>query len=209
MFRHEVLLYGAGPHARLVADCLRGNGLRAVGAVVHGDEVSCLRNVPLHATCPRDLHPDAGVIICLPANHVRRRLSSWLGRPFAGGICHPDATLHVRSVVEYGSVVCAGAVVASDCYVGKHVVIGRAAVVSSHSTLDDFAYVSPGAVLCAGVTIGEGSFIGPAAVVAPGVTVGPWTRICGGAVVTRHVAPGKQVRGAQDVSYLRGALPFR
>jgi sugar O-acyltransferase (sialic acid O-acetyltransferase NeuD family) len=118
-----------------------------------------------------------------------------MGFPFAT-IIHPTARVSRRSVVEAGSFVSAGVVVAAQTRIGHHVVLNRGVLVGHDTIIGDYVTLSPGANIAGAVTVGAGTYVGMGAVVLDRVRIGEGALIAAGSVVTRDVPDRVEVMGA-------------
>jgi sugar O-acyltransferase (sialic acid O-acetyltransferase NeuD family) len=200
----DVIVLGAGGHARVVIDALQRLGARIVGVVA--DEVS--------ASWPHNLapllgdeawlarHPRAGIAL---ANGVGglvpmgNRASLFLGLKRAGfsffTVVHPRAIVAEAASIGEGSFVAAGAIVQAGARIAANCVINTGAIVDHDCRLSDHAQIAPGAVLAADVKVGAGAYVGAGATVLQGRTLGEACQVAAGAVVVKDVAPRALVLG--------------
>lgn len=78
----------------------------------------------------------------------------------------PHATIGVGTIIMHGAVINAGAVVGSNC------IINSRALIEHGSEVADHCHISTGAILNGNTSIGIGSFIGSGATIKEGVSVG-------------------------------------
>ena len=71
-------------------------------------------------------HPDVEVVIAIAAPATRRKVAeqcrAWGHTRFAT-LIHPTALVSRRAVIGEGTVICAGAIVNTDPWIGRHVLI--------------------------------------------------------------------------------------
>jgi len=195
----DVIVLGAGGHARVVIDALQRLGARIVGVVA--DQVS--------ASWPRDLAPLLGDEAWL-ARHSRdgialangvgglvpmgNRASLFLGLKRHGfsflTVVHPRAIVADAASIGEGSFVAAGAIVQAGARVAANCII-----VDHDCRLADHAQIAPGAVLAADVKVGAGAYVGAGATILQGRTLGEACQVAAGAVVVKDVAPRALVLG--------------
>lgn len=192
-------LWGAGGHARVVADGALSAGWAEVAFFDDGD-ADRTGPWPISGTAA-DLLARAGafdgVVVAVGDNDARLERSERLAR--AGGrlatVIHPRAVVSPRAEVGAGTVVLAGAVVNIGARLGRAVIVNTGATVDHDCVLEDGAHVSPGANLAGGVMVGRGAWIGLGAAVRQGVTVGDGAVVGAGAVVVRDVVGRTTVAG--------------
>ncbi len=196
-----VLLWGAGGHARFVAEIARlvFPGARIFFGVDENTAPASEEHV--HHGWKKALAaaggPDA---LFLPAmgNSLGRFRSEAKARR-AGLRCsraiHPSAV--VAASAEAGECVVAGpcSVLGARAVVRRGTIINSGAIVEHDCSIGCFAHVSPGAVLCGGAHVGCFSWVGAGAVLAPGVSIGCGSMVGAGSVVIRDVGDEKVVAG--------------
>ena len=191
----EVLLYGAGGHARVVAECLHCQDRRIVAVFDDNPAVKRFGKIDVHHSYQRDLFREHPILIGIGDNRLRRQTASRVDHPFADMTRHRSAVVSCRAEIGKGCMVMHQSTVQTGAVLGQHVIVNTGAIVDHDCELDDFVHVGPGAVLCGNVSIGEGTLIGAGATVAPGVRIGFWVQIGAGAVVVRDIPNGVVVTG--------------
>jgi sugar O-acyltransferase (sialic acid O-acetyltransferase NeuD family) len=193
----EVLIVGAGGHAKVVIATLQAAG-RTVCAVVDDDTAlagtSILGVRIVGCVDSAKEYRESEAIVAIGDNHTRRAVVDRLGLRWTTAI-HPSAVVHPSAKVGPGTVVFAGAVVQPGARIGSHAIMNTAATVDHDCVVGDFVHLAPGTHLGGNVTIGEGSFHGVGAVVLPNLKIGEWSVLGGGAVAVRSVPAGESVIG--------------
>jgi acetyltransferase EpsM len=199
MARPQVVIWGAGGHALVVADILRLAGEYDILGFL--DDRSPQRRGELFAGGrilggreQLDTLLTGGVHLLLAVGDCQARLSlarelGGRGLPFATA-AHPRATLAADVRVGAGSVVAAGAVINPATRLGGHTIVNTCASIDHECIVDDGVHVAPGARLAGRVSVGRGTWVGMGAVVLPGVRIGAGTVIGAGAVVLHDVPDG-------------------
>lgn len=185
-----MFLYGAGGHAKVVADILTSRGVLVAGVFDDNPADAKLRIMEvrdsvqlLGAGFPK---LDAPLIITVGHNGRRAELAALLNVTFGTAI-HPSAIIAPGVPVGDGSMILHGAIVQAGTRIGRHVLVNTAASIDHDNVLGDCVHVSPHATLCGHVEVGEGTHIGAAAVVIQQVKIGRWCTIGAGAVILRDV----------------------
>ena len=187
----QLVLVGAGGHARVLIDALRCAGYTGSVAALDSDESrygtsvlgievvggdamletfarSGSRYFAVAVGGTRDNGPRAGL--------YERATSLGLA---AMTIVHPQAVVSQAATVGAGTQILAGAIVNPGARLGCNVIVNTAAVVEHDCDVGDHAHVATGALLASTVTVGTGAHIGIGAVVRQSLTIGA------GAVVAR------------------------
>lgn len=179
-------LYGAGGHAKVIADILLSQGIALEGCV--DDNVSMRSFLGV-----RVVHSSAGLsplILAVGDNRTRRDIAVRLSGVVFGRAVHPSAVLSPSALVGEGTVVMPFVTINASAQVGCHCIVNTAAVVEHDCVLEDFVHLSPHATLCGNVHVGEGAWIGAGATVIPGVRIGAWSVIGAGTTVVTDIPDG-------------------
>jgi acetyltransferase EpsM len=190
-------VYGAGGHAKVVADAVLASGVEVV-AFIDDDPVR-------QATLPLGIpvrprawlvnyagDDDLAVALGVGDNSARRGIAEQLlaARHRLATVIHPRAVVAPSARVGEGTLIAACAVLNADACVGRGVIVNTAAIVEHDVVIGDFAHISPTACLAGAARLGEGSHLGTGAKVLPGVAVGARTVVGGGALVNRPIPDG-------------------
>jgi len=191
----QVYLYGAGGHAKVIAEILELQGAIIKGAFDDNPDVRKLLDYPaLGPFSAGFLDDQAHMIISVGNNRIRKRIAEMVPASFTLGL-HPSALISKRASIGEGSVAMAGVTVNCDVQVGKHVILNTQCSIDHDCRIGDYAHISPQVALAGDVKVGEGSHIGIGASVIQGVTIGRWCTIGAGTVIIRDVPDGATVVG--------------
>lgn len=198
--RIELVVIGAGGHAKVVLDTLQK--LEESFDIAVYDQ-NPLREGELFLEAFRIRYAsdltmlNGGFHIAVGDNAVRAKIfkhSVSLGGRYLS-VVHPMAVLAASAVIEEGVFVAAGAIVSTDAIIHKGTIVNHAAIIDHDCIVDSFAHIAPNATLGGGVHVGEYTLIGAGAIVLPGVKVGRSVTVGAGAVVTEDVVDGVTVIG--------------
>jgi UDP-perosamine 4-acetyltransferase len=187
-----VVVYGAGGHAKVVADSLLAAGREVLG-FVDDDPTragSLVLGLPVHTRdWLRERVSAGGVSVALGiGDNAARQAIAHRIREMGASLCiaaHPTAVIAASARVGEGTVLMAGAIVNADAVIGVGAIVNTSAVVEHDVVVGDFAHLSPGAVLAGASALGTLSSLGAGAVVIHCVAVGAGTVVGAGAVVSR------------------------
>lgn len=187
---YSTFVYGAGGHAKVVADALACAGEVVLGFVDDDPKKLAAPVLGLPVLRFESLPSGARVALGIGDNRVRKLLAD---KCAAAGVSlvsavHPSAVVAPSARVGHGTVILAGAVVNPDAVVGEGVIVNTAAIVEHDVIVGDYAHLSPGAILAGGSKLGAFSHLGLGATVLDDIFVGSETVIGANAVVNRHVA---------------------
>lgn len=184
----SLLLFGAGGHARVVADAATAQGAWLTLVATDRNPEKCtgqlLPGIDLMAL-PRALALDTAVHVAIGDNTARELESAALGVGRLATVKHRDASVAATARLGPGCFVAAHAVVAPMAQLGAGVIVNHGAVVDHDALVGDFTHVGPGAVLGGAVRLGNRVLVGAGAVVLPGISVVDDVVIAAGCVVNR------------------------
>lgn len=190
-------MWGAGGHAKVVADAARSAGAEIVGflddqtpdrwgssfcgAIILGS----LAQLPVLA---RDYGVD-GVALGVGDNAARLQAVRSVVRSslVVATVVHPAAVLAQTVRLGAGVFIAAGAVVNPDVEIQDAVIVNTSASVDHDCVLEAGCHICPGATLAGWVRIGQGALIGTGAIVTPGVSIGAGTVLGAGGVAIRNL----------------------
>jgi acetyltransferase EpsM len=208
MTPHDLVLIGAGEHARVVADAAlsrpevwRLTGFTdpladpigaALGLPRLGDDAELAAQL---ATMTPDARPSLVLGFGGPPAARRAAVATIGDGAEWATVVHARAWVSSSAVLEAGVVVLAGAVVNAGARIGAHAIINSGAVVEHDVTIGARTHVAPGAVIGGGTRTGEDVLVGLGATVRDHITVGRGAVVGMGAVVVADVDPGTTVVG--------------
>jgi sugar O-acyltransferase (sialic acid O-acetyltransferase NeuD family) len=197
----DIVLFGTGGHAKVVAEVVAMQGLhRVVGLVsedgVNGDFIEGLDVIASNQNFKKIL-PDHGVkgaIIALGLNKHRINLAELIGDglEFVTAV-HPAAFVSPQASLQPGSVVMAGAVINPGTNIGAHCIVNTASSIDHDCQIGDFTHICPGVVIAGHVTVGQGCWLGIGSVVSDHLTIGDRAFISAGATVVADIAPNSKL----------------
>jgi len=182
MSKPNLILIGAGGHARACIDVIEQHGQYHIAGLVgipeemHSEHF----NYPVIAS-DNELSTlvkayQYAVItvgqIQTPDHRIRLfQLAISLGFQFPV-IIAPNSHVSRHSTIGAGTIVMHGAIINAGARVGCNCIINSLALVEHDTVVEDHCHISTGAILNGDVRIGAGSFVGSGSIVKGGVTVG-------------------------------------
>lgn len=200
----DILLIGAGGHARSCIDVIEAAGFNIVGLVGRSDEIgNCVLGYPVlggDAELPAlRARAALALIVIGQLDDPAPRLAAVAAARAAGyafpAVVSPHARASRHASVGEGSIVMHGAIVNAAARVGCHCIVNSQALIEHDALLGDFSHLSTRALLNGGVRVGERSFVGSGSVVRQGLVIGSDCFVAMGSVVRDDLASGSRVRG--------------
>ena len=201
----NVLVFGAGGHAKVVIDAAEKQGKFRIEALLDDNPGIKGKNVYGYTVIGgRSEVPDSNIpcVIAIGDNRLRHELADFfrsLGRSLSGPIAHPAVSLARGVVLGKGTVVFAGVAINADTNIGHNTVINTGASIDHDCVIGDSVHIAPGTTLCGGVSVGDLSMIGAGAVICPNVKIGSNVIVGAGATVLDDVADNLTVAGTPAV----------
>lgn len=202
MNRSDLILIGAGGHARSCIDVIEQHGgFRIAGLVGHTHELhtvhlsySVIATDEALSELARQYYfaivtvgqiysPDIRVHLYQEAMRAGFKLPT---------VISPSAQVSKHAHIGAGSIVMHGAIVNSGAQVGNNCIINTRSLVEHDSVIGDHCHISTGAIVNGATNVGAGSFIGSASVLKQGVRVGSRCIVGMGAVVLHHLDDGSK-----------------
>lgn len=199
----NVLLIGAGGHARVVVEALLDMGDAVVVGAISRDGRGVDRLPVPSISAESEWENTAESVgadtfcVAIGDNDARRRWSEKLtesGHSITQAIS-AGAVVSGSATIGAGAQLMAGAVVNAAARVGDGVIVNTNASVDHDCDVGDFVHIAPAAVLGGSVVVGAGALVGIGSRVLPGITIGEGATVGAGAVVIRDVPPGVTVVG--------------
>ena len=188
----EIVIFGAGQHARVVVDAAEKQAKFKVVAFVDDhkrERVWFDYPVWTHAEF-RKSSVRAG-LIAIGDNFVRKNQASDLVRDWPSfdfvSIIHPSAVIARGAEIAGGSFLAGGTVVNTGSRIGAHVIVNTSSSIDHDCVLGAFASIGPGATVCGSVQVGETTAVGAGAVILHGKHIGSDTVVGLGAVVVQNI----------------------
>lgn len=196
----QLIVIGAGGHARVVIDVLKSGGLVPGGCLDADRRLwgRTLDGVPILGGDEylSGLPPSRFALVNgLGAALKTAPRSGLFERLLARGYQFPpvvaaSAYISPSAVVEAGAQVFSRAVLNPGVVVAADSIVNTGAIVEHDCRVGAHAHVCPGAILCGGVELGAGAFVGSGAVVLPGIRLGPRAVVAAGVVVRKDINAG-------------------
>lgn len=196
----EVLIYGAGGHAKTIIDLLRQTSQFHLAGIVADPPPgeTNLLGVPILGASDvlPALYADGIRLIVnavggLQSTRVRIEIFERLAKL---GYAFP-AILHRTAVIEPSAAIAPGvqvfglAFIGSASSVGFGAIINTGAIVSHDCVIGEYVHLAPGALLAGHVKVGTGALVGMGVTTHMNVTIGEWTRLGNGARIHGDVPP--------------------
>jgi UDP-N-acetylbacillosamine N-acetyltransferase len=204
--RKNIVIWGAGGHALVVADVIRAGDRYAVAGFFVDPKCSGATRATLAGRVLGGREEMAAVLASgidlavVAVGHCERRLelATLLERHGFSlvAVIHPRAIVAPGVDIGPGTVIAAGAVVNPGVTIEENVIINTGATIDHESRICAGAHVSPGAHLAGNVVVGRATWIGIGATIIDGVTIGANTLIGAGAVVLSDIPDGVVAFGA-------------
>lgn len=194
-----LVVYGAGGHAKVVADTARAAGWQ-IKAIADGEPLK--RGRPFLEWSIGLIGEEEAIrycrmkgiaaVVAVGDNASRKKIYDRLveaGVTLAT-IVHPSASVSPHANLGPGTVVCAGAVVQPGAYVEENGILNTGCSVDHDDWIGAHAHIGPGAHLGGAASAGTGAHVGLGATIRDGIGVGSWSVIGMGSVVVRDVPNG-------------------
>lgn len=203
--KSEIILIGAGGHARSCIDVIEGNNsFRIAGLVGAPEELETLsigyEVIGTDGDLATLVERYRFALIALgqikTAEHRIRLYCKvkQLGFEFPT-IIASTAYVSKHAKIGSGTIVMHGAVVNAGAVIGENCIINSRALIEHNVVIGDHCHISTGAILNGDVTVGAKSFIGSGSIVMQGVSIGDACVVGLGVYIRHALVNGEYIRG--------------
>lgn len=189
----DLLIIGAGGHAKVVIDVVRAAGFEAVASLDPAAVGSHCNGVPVlgsDALAPELFAGGTrGAAVAIGDNRLRCRIAEQLrdiGFTFPT-LIHPTANVSKSAKIGIGTILMPNAIVNADASIGDFVVINSGAIVEHDCVLGRGAHVAPGTCLGGNVTVGAYALMGIGSTARPGSKIGDNAVVGAGSTVIANI----------------------
>lgn len=191
----DVVLFGAGGHAKVTIDIMLANG-HTVRSILDDDvrtHGSRILGIPVIGG--KDKFSEliqnglTNMFVTIGSNRVRlmiSRLAREAGFNMINAI-HPTAIVSPNSYIGSGVFLAPGSIVCASAFIGDAVIINTGASVDHDCHIEDGAHICPGVHLAGNVLVGKETQVGIGSSVIQGKIIGEKTLIGAGSVVVRDI----------------------
>jgi UDP-perosamine 4-acetyltransferase len=209
--KDEVVVIGAGGHAKVCVELLQAAGHRVAYCVGNVDSPDYCVGVPvLKGDENLETLRQEGyqrIFVAIGSNETRVRLASLAleqGYQLVNAIS-PHATISMTARVGVGVAIMAGAVINAEASISDLAIINTGATVDHDCEIRTGVHIAPQCCLAGNVIVGRMSFLGIGCKVIPEITIGDEVTVGAGGVVVvnlpnRTTAVGVPVRIIRQLS---------
>lgn len=215
MKQEPLLIFGAGGHAKVVADIARRCRKQIIGFIDNLDSSRAGKKFyggtilgGMDATKKlRASHTDLEVVVAVGDCKARVKIADSLQKAGLSLITllHPAAVLAPDVKLGKGTIVVAGAILNAGTVIGENVIINTAASVDHDCRVGDGVHIGPGVRLGGNVSIGATSWIGIGAIIKDRISIGKSCVIGAGALVLKDVPDNTVAYGSPAVAARKGS----
>jgi len=200
----EIILLGAGGHARACIDIIELSGKFKVTGLVEKDEVSSQENLgyPIIGTDDdlsslRQKYEIALVTVGqIKSAETRVRLFQILQEmnyklPV---IISPRAYVSKHAQIGKGTIVMHDAIVNTNAIIGENCIINNKALIEHDARIGNHCHIATGAIVNGEVTVGSESFIGSGVVTKQSISIGNNCVLGVGVVAKKDIEPDQLIK---------------
>lgn len=189
----NVVIIGAGGHAKVIADIIKKSGDTIVGFLDDNKKIGehiilnykVIGNLADRISISKS-NPDYEFIIAIGDNKKREEISHSPNLKFYTAI-HPSAQIGLDVEIQEGTVIMANACINSSAKIGKHCIINTGAIIEHDNIIEDFVHISPNVALGGTVKIGKSTHVGIGSTIKNNITICENCKIGAGAVVVKDI----------------------
>ena len=186
----DVVIIGAGGHAKVIADIILCSGDNIVGFLDDNKYKQGRTIYKDHKVIGKisdvKKYEENYFIIAIGDNYRRSDIAEKLDLKYYTAI-HPKAIIADTVKIGEGTAIMAGVVINPDTKIGKHCIINTACSIDHDNTIQDFVHISPGAHLAGTVFIEEYTWVCAGVTVANNVSISSDVIVGAGATVLKNI----------------------
>lgn len=205
MSRPDLILIGAGGHARACIDVIEQQGQYQIVGLVGLPEELHSQHLGYEVIATDDALAQLASSISFALittgqiQSAKLRVRLYQQATLCGfqmpAIIAPTAHVSRHASIGAGSIVMHGAIVNAGAKVGNNCILNSRALLEHDTTVEDHCHISTGAILNGGVNVGVGSFIGSGCVLKEGLSIGKDCLVGMGLTVRHAVADSTRFTG--------------
>lgn len=199
---NEIILFGAGGHAKSVWDSIRCLEQPKIAAFIDKSHSAKWTNLIAPTILEHDIQCNLSLkgksyFIAIGDNRLRRQVYDRFDDVFGRFMTILDSTavVSVESSVADGVFIGKQAIINIDVNIGVGTIINTGAIIEHDVSVGAFSHIGPGAVICGQVIVGANTFVGAGAVILPNITIGDDVIIGAGSIVTKDIDNGDKCYG--------------
>lgn len=190
---YNVVVIGAGGHAKVIADVIIKNGDKLIGFLDDNIEkdTTIIENYKILGKvkdCDKLIKENNSYefIIAIGNNYARKEIAEKYKLNYYTAI-HPSAIIGINVEIGKGTVVMANAVINPSTKIGKNCIINTGAIIEHDNIIENYVHISPNATLAGTVKIGEFTHVGLGAAIKNNIIICKNCTIGAGAVVVKNI----------------------
>ena len=200
----EIIIVGAGGHARACIDVIEMSGQFKVIGLVERDEVSNQENLGYPVIGTDDDLPNlrqkcANALIAvgqIKSPKIRIKLYQLLKEldftlPV---IVSSQAYVSKHAQIGEGSIIMHGVIINANAKIGNNCIINNRALIEHDAVIGDHCHIATGAIINGEVSVGNETFIGSGAVTKQAISIGKNCVIGAGVVLKNDIESNKVVK---------------
>lgn len=199
--RTEVIVVGAGGHAKVCVELLQAQGEKIAFCVGGLDSPDQCLGIPVlkgdEYLTQLILDGYLKVFIAIGSNKLRKRLADLavnLGYQLVSAIS-PHAIISPSARLGDGVAIMAGAIINAEATIEDLCIINTGATVDHDCHIGNSAHIAPQCALAGNVIVGTQSFLGVGTKVIPEISIGESVIAGAGSVVISNIESGSTVVG--------------
>ena len=202
MSKPDLILIGAGGHARACIDAVEQEGIYKIAGLIGlaqevGSKHFGYEVIATDAEMRELAKQYQFALITIGQIHIAEHRIRLHAQALDAGftfptVIAPTAYVSPHATIGKGTIVMHGAIINAGARVGNNCIINSSSLIEHDAHVDDHCHISTGAILNGNSSIGTGTFIGSGAVIREGVSIGANSLVGMGLLVRHNV--GKNVK---------------
>ncbi|MCJ8314566.1 MAG: acetyltransferase [Pseudomonadales bacterium] len=193
----NVLLVGAGGHAKVVIDAIKVSSPDCLIEIVDNNKDKVGQNIidDIFVSDYNEIEQLSNqVFVSIGDCRLRKLVCNQLqnsGKKLIS-VYHKEASISFYSRIDDGVFIAAKSIVAASTVIHCSVILNHGSIVDHDCEIGEYSHIGPNVTLGGGVTVGKNTFIGSGAIILPMVKIGNNVVIGAGSVIISNI-PDNQI----------------
>ncbi len=188
----KLVIFGAGGHAKVVADIALKNGFEIEGFLDDNASASSVIGYPILGKIDDCVKFKDTCVFAMGIgnNAVRKKIFDKYPDLNYPVLVHPTASIGIEAKIGKGTVVMPMVVVNACAEVGEFSILNSACVIEHDCRVGDYCLIAPNVTMCGASKAGDFVWMGAGSVVNQTVKICSNVTVGSGAVVTKEITEG-------------------
>ena len=194
----KIGIIGSGGHAKIIIDIINEiNNYNIIG-IFDDNKTGYINEIPILGKITEIAFFKDKIecfVIAIGNDNIRNKIYEMNKNLDWEILIHPKSIVSKKTLIEKGTIVCAGSIIQTDVKIGRHCIINTGCSIDHETIIGDFSSICPKATICGQVKIGMCTFIGANSTVIQCINIGNNCIIGAGSVIIKNIDDFSKIVG--------------